>query len=295
MKKIYVLFVSFLFWGECFYAQAWFSLCVGTSLPPEQLWAVQRFDTETIDRVYRQQKPWTREAAAMHLLRKKKFCYEQEQGSFQRVHLPERFVHTKQEHTLSCEANSIKDLLNYYLGPTEGISLEEKDILAVLPFDTARLESYNGKKYWGDPEVGFVGSVTWPEGRWVYPKPLLPIVDSYLFPLGYKSYEQNTLSEDAIVSSLIAGHPFVFWYVSPAKGKPQEIPVITSQGRKMILYKNQHVWLVVGVKVSFDATIKTIYFYDWLHAEKQKMTYDDFVEATSYFTKFLFVGEKDNE
>jgi uncharacterized protein YvpB len=56
----------------------------------------------------------------------------------------------KQEHSLSCEAATLKMVLDYH-----GLNFHESDLLKLMPFDTTPRTA----DVWGDPDKGFVGDI----------------------------------------------------------------------------------------------------------------------------------------
>src|SRR5204862_750243 len=56
----------------------------------------------------------------------------------------------KQEHSLSCEAATLKMVLDFY-----GMNVSESDIISKMPADPTP----RSNDAWGEPNIGFVGNI----------------------------------------------------------------------------------------------------------------------------------------
>lgn len=128
--------------------------------------------------------------------------------------------HAKQEWSLSCEANSMRDLVNYYrLGNGESIAAESSFVF-LLPADPAPPKYQNGARIWADPEKTFVGRIDGRQssnpnkltGYGIHADGILPYVKRELKKYGLDA-KKKPFESDSIRDSLAAGHPVFFWYV----------------------------------------------------------------------------------
>ncbi len=167
--------------------------------------------------------------------------------------------------------------------------------------DSRMFKTTNWTHYRWDPEIWFVWNMNWYAfrtdfryasrwGWWVYPKPLLKILNYYLSKFNLQVIEKSKLTELDIISSLAAKNPIMMWYIYDKETTP--LKITTSTNRKITLYKNQHVWLIVWTKLDTNMNIEWIYYYDGLHYNKQFMKYSDFQEQTKLLSKFITVVGK---
>ncbi len=128
--------------------------------------------------------------------------------------------HAKQEWSLSCEANSMRDLVNYYRLGNGKEAANESSFVFLLPSDPSPPKYQNGVRIWADPTKTFVGRIDGKQssnpkkltGYGIHADGILPYVKRELKQYGLNA-EKRPFDSDAIRDSLAAGHPVVFWYV----------------------------------------------------------------------------------
>ncbi len=80
-----------------------------------------------------------------------------------RIYLRDTLKHSKQKESLSCEANSISNLFNYYRDKTKSPRISETEVFRIMPKDEKLPESIDtdsgAVRIWGDPDTHFVGRV----------------------------------------------------------------------------------------------------------------------------------------
>lgn len=213
--------------------------------------------------------------------------------------------HTKQEYSLSCEANSTKTLINYYLNE-KWINIDENYILSQLPSYTWAISKDNSwALFWADPNEVFVWDITGKQSSnhnrfnwyWVYATPLVKIINSTIEKYNLKAKKTN-FSEDIIFDSIIKWHPVVFWYLTPVikwKSYSYETrPIVwKTQSWKLINgYLWEHTWIITGFDIDNNWKITNIYFYEWNKKELQKINIEDLKKLASYFDEMIIVENK---
>lgn len=152
------------------------------------------------------------------------------------VELPLKFH--RQEHSLSCEAATLKMVLNFH-----GIDVSESEIIKKMPFDTT-LRSGN---IWGDPHLGFVGNI---DGKMM--------VDGYgvyweALAVTGSNWTKVKVLKNGLVSDLVEnisqGRPVIVWgYLG--RGKP--VSWQTPEGKKIYGVNGEHTRVVYGYKGPAD-------------------------------------------
>lgn len=142
----------------------------------------------------------------------------------------------KQEHSLSCEAATLKMILNYH-----DIDVSESEVINKIPVDsTPRLGDV-----WGDPNIGFVGNIDGKmlvDGYGVYWGPLAIAASHWR---GSKIVK-NGLTSD-LVEHVSAGRPIIVWgYL----GRGQSATWKTPEGETVRAVNGEHTRIVYGFKGS---------------------------------------------
>ena len=155
-----------------------------------------------------------------------------------------------QIHTLSCEVASVEMILEYF-----GNSSQNQDLLMIQLGYADPIQPYfeNGTMIWGDPDVGFVGSVT---GFMVHDTLGLRGATGWGIRKGpvanlLKKYHPNsyagTGSIESLVQNLNNDRPVIFWHVRD-DAFTGSMTYQTPEG-KLVELKQYHVALIVGYKV----------------------------------------------
>ncbi len=215
------------------------------------------------------------------------------------IFIKEKPQHKLQKYSLSCEANTLTDIINIFYTRYKIKLVDESQIINQIPLDKTKFYIKNWKYYWWNPEKGFVWNMNWISFRldlkksnkrwwWVYPKPLLQILNKYLNKVWYKSFEKNNLTSIDLISSIAIKNPIMFWYVYDNNN---EILPVYNYWKKILLYKNQHVGVIVWLKIDNYWNIKWIYYYEWLHKNLQYMNRKSFLSKTKWMKKFIFFNK----
>lgn len=186
--------------------------------------------------------------------------------------------HIKQTKNLSCEANSLRDLINYYQKKYSSFNLDEHELITVIPTYTTPLKRVKGKLIWWDPDQEFVWNINGRHttnlkkftGYGLHASGVLPVAKNYLrrFDL---DVQYGTFDINKAVISLKKWHPVMFWYVSYSKihedgKKLYTLPPITwytPKGKRVQGYIGEHVWVLMGVDFQ-SGRVDTIYYYNGL-------------------------------
>lgn len=142
----------------------------------------------------------------------------------------------KQEHSLSCEAATLKMVLDFY-----GLNVSESEIIKKMPFDPT--PKNNG--VWGDPDKGFVGNI---DGRMpstgygIHWKPLAETARNWR---GAEIIEGGLAGD--LTRHLLAGRPVIVWgYLG--RGRP--LSWQTPDGKKVSAINGEHTRVVYGFRGS---------------------------------------------
>lgn len=144
----------------------------------------------------------------------------------------------RQEHSLSCEAATLKMVLNYH-----GVDVSESEVISKLPFDSTPRSG----DIWGDPNLGFVGNIDGKmmiDGYGVYWGPIA---------LSAGNWKKVKIIKNGAVKDLVEhisrGRPIIVWgYIG--RGKP--VSWQTPEGKKIYGINGEHTRVVYGYKGSAD-------------------------------------------
>ncbi|MDD2566101.1 MAG: C39 family peptidase [Candidatus Gracilibacteria bacterium] len=216
------------------------------------------------------------------------------------------FGHSKQLYTLSCEANSTKDFINY-LSIKNGLNLvSENEVLSMLPSYTGGLtKNKSNELVWYDPSKIFVGNVEGKQstninnftGYGVYAEPIIKVINE---KISIKNLEikKSTFDEQTIIESINSGHPVVFWYLSQVKkGKTygyntQPINWKTPEGNIVAGYIGEHTGIITGIDISKAGAIENIYYYEGKSDKIQKMNFALAKGLAGFFNQMIVAVEK---
>jgi uncharacterized protein YvpB len=144
----------------------------------------------------------------------------------------------RQEHSLSCEAATLKMVLDYH-----GMNIPEAEILEKMPWD----KTPRSGDVWGDPNLGFVGDI---DGKMM--------VDGYGIhwgPLAVTAshWKQSKIIKNGLAGDLVehisAGRPVIVWgYL----GRGQPVSWKTLEGETVYGINGEHTRVVYGYKGSAD-------------------------------------------
>ncbi|MFJ8528245.1 S-layer homology domain-containing protein [Bacillus sp. NPDC094106] len=154
-----------------------------------------------------------------------------------------------------CEVVSLQMLVEHYIGR----SLNKVIFAFEMPFDTTRLQKYNGKfQVWGDPDVGFVGDVTGnTPGYSINPEPLKQLLDKYARGTNLTGNDFSVLE-----NYVRNGKPVVTW-VTVALNNPREtITWTTPEGKTIYARMNTHAVVLTGVDDNY------VYYNDPFYGTK---------------------------
>lgn len=146
------------------------------------------------------------------------------------MELPLKFH--RQEHSLSCEAATLKMVLDYH-----GVNVSESEIIEKLPFDPTPRSG----DVWGNPQLGFVGNIDGKmmvDGYGVYWGPLA------LTASNWKKVKiiKNGLAKD-LVEHISQGRPVIIWgYI----GRGQPVSWQTPEGNRIYGINGEHTRVVYG-------------------------------------------------
>ncbi|EKE28676.1 MAG: hypothetical protein ACD_3C00030G0002 [uncultured bacterium (gcode 4)] len=221
--------------------------------------------------------------------------------------LDNAFKHSQQAYPLSCEANSAKDLVNYYNSKFSQNLISEDVILSNLPSYTwAISKDASGSYVWWDPSELFVwqldgkqssnpNNFTW---YWVYAAPIIKAINPHLATKKLLAVK-TLINEKKILESIINEHPLVFWYITPVvkwkKMAYETRPTIwkTASWKTVNWYLWEHTWIMVWVDIDKAGKIENIYYYEWKKDEIQKMPFALFLQTTSFFNEMIVIKKTD--
>lgn len=137
-----------------------------------------------------------------------------------------------QKYALSCEAASLRMLLAY-----RGINVSEKELLSHIGNDATPHQG----SIWGNPYVGFVGSVNGKQmvnGYGVYWGPIARVANKYRYAISFEEWNIKKLTE-----ALSKSQPVIIWgYVK--NGQPTYWH--TPGGDKIYAVPDEHTVIAVG-------------------------------------------------
>ncbi|HEV8601421.1 MAG TPA: C39 family peptidase [Patescibacteria group bacterium] len=138
----------------------------------------------------------------------------------------------KQEHSLSCEVATLKMALAAFK-----IDVPESELISNLAFDQTRKTGST----WGDPNLGFVGSIDgqMPQtGYGVYAHPIALLAARWT-----KAEAVTNITNEEIASHLLAGRPVIVWgYL----GRGQKITWNNSDNQPINAVNGEHTRVVIG-------------------------------------------------
>lgn len=174
----------------------------------------------------------------------------------------------RQQHALSCEAAALQMALGAL-----GSDVSEQDLLANLARDpTPRIVQPDGSVVWGDPDLGFVGSLDGTfavDGYGVYEEPIAELARS-------EGFSNTTGLRDADPAELYAavrdGFPVVVWmpYAGEVRGRGTWT---TPAGMEVDYILTEHAVVLAGV------SDEGVTYADPYTASMQRMSYADFEAA----------------
>lgn len=208
--------------------------------------------------------------------------------------------HAKQVWNLSCEANSMRDIVNYYRLGNREAPAEESAFVFLLPSDPNPPKYQNGVRIWADPEKTFVGRIDGKQssnpqkltGYGIHADGVLPYLRKELKRYGLKA-EKRTFDSDAIRDSLAAGHPVFFWYVigaDPSRGFSR-LDWKTPEGRDVTGFVGEHVGVIVGAKLGNDGSIAEVSYYEGRTHGLQTETFESLSRKAKWFDEAIYVSE----
>ncbi len=188
-----------------------------------------------------------------------------------KLSVPGNIPHTKQAYPLSCESNSLRDLLNSYRLRKGESPIAEEAVVLLLPSFPELPEYRGGARVWSDPEKGFVGRIDGRQssnpkkltGYGIHADGTLPYVRRELKRYGLK-IDKGTFDAASIVKSLAKGNPVVFWYAmtdDPNRGFAR-LEWTTPEGRGVVGYVGQHTGIIVGGKIGTDGKLTEVSYYE---------------------------------
>lgn len=155
---------------------------------------------------------------------------------FASVELPLKFH--RQEHSLSCEAATLKMVLDYH-----GVNLSESEITNKIPTDPT-LRSGN---IWGNPHFGFVGNIDGKmmvDGYGVYWEPIAVAASNWK---SAKIIKNGTIQD--LTKHISEGRPVIVWgYL----GRGRLVSWNTPDGDIVKGVDGEHTRVVYGFKGSVD-------------------------------------------
>jgi uncharacterized protein YvpB len=118
-----------------------------------------------------------------------------------------------------------------------GIPVQESDVISQMSFD--RTPKFG--EVWGDPQLGFVGSMdgqTLRSGYGIYWHPIARIADHWA-----RSKVLCEASAEELSQNIAAGHPAVVWgYL----GLGEKTSWVTPTGKRIDAVQGEHTRLVIG-------------------------------------------------
>ena len=152
------------------------------------------------------------------------------------IELPLKFH--RQEHSLSCEAATLKIVLNYY-----GVDVSESEVINKIPIDPTTRSG----DMWGNPHFGFVGNIDGKmmvDGYGVYWEPIAVAASNWKSAKIIKNGTAQDLTEH-----ISEGRPVIVWgYL----GRGRLVSWKTPDGETMTGVDGEHTRVVYGFKGSID-------------------------------------------
>jgi uncharacterized protein YvpB len=123
-------------------------------------------------------------------------------------------------------------VLNYY-----GVPVSESDVISKLAFDPTR----KTRNIWGDPSVGFVGSIDGKMGSTgygVYNGPVAEVAKNWMY-----AEAVSGLSAQDVANHIERDRPLVVWGYF---GRGKELSWSTPAGKKIYAINGEHARVVTG-------------------------------------------------
>lgn len=226
-------------------------------------------DTNTLDLVYKEDFYKTEIASEKNIFRKifglmdEQVAMVMSPFSNDEIYISTKFQ--RQEHPVTCEVAALRMALNYF-----GENVTESELLAELNFDTKKPMSSNNT--WGDPDVGFVGSVHGSvfngTGYGVFEKPIQNLASKYR--------EANIIKKadlSKVISEVNKRNPVIVWGLLSDR---DPIYWKTEDGKTVEAYPGEHARVVIGYSGDISNPSKII-LMDPIYG-KIKMTKEKFLE-----------------
>lgn len=228
---------------------------------------------------------------AYALLRKKLLAFSGE------VRIPVAIPHEKQRWNLSCEANSLRDLVNSYRIPKKEVPLDEGALVFLLPSSPEPPRNENGIRIWADPSKEFVGKIDGRQssnpskltGYGIHADGALPYVRRELKKYGIR-LEKGAFDSNAITESLLAGHGVVFWYVLSTETSRgfSRLEWKTPEGKNVHGFVGQHTGIIVGGKFDDSGNLREVSYYEGRNLSLQTESFESLSRKAKWFNEALY-------
>lgn len=215
--------------------------------------------------------------------------------------------HEKQKYSLSCEANSAKDLSEYLYLKWLSKPMTEDVILESIPSNTGWI-TVNEKNeiVWHDPNKVFVWALDWKQSAsinnftwyWVYADPIISALKKSITQ--DIELKKSSFDEQEIIDSLYKWRPIVFWYLSQVKKwkwywyNTKSVNWRVDTWEVIVWYIWEHTWIITWMDFTKDWMIDNIYFYEWKNINKQKMSFENLKELAKYFNQMIVIDDNIN-
>lgn len=176
-----------------------------------------------------------------------------------------------QEHSLSCEAASLRMALAY-----RGIPVPESEVIAEIGTDPTPKTEQEGRIIWGDPDRGFVGSIDgrmFATGYGVHWGPVARAANRWRLAQAVQGWDATTLA-----TQLRLGNPVIGWgYVG--SGDPYEWE--TTDGKVVRTVFREHVFVINGFRGDVSSP-EGFYFMDPIYGQRYEGA-DEFMRRWAIF------------
>jgi len=176
-----------------------------------------------------------------------------------------------QEHSLSCEAASLRMALAY-----RGIPVPESEVIAEIGADPVQKTQRDGRTVWGDPDKGFVGDIDgrmFATGYGVHWGPVARAANRWRLAQAVQGWDAA-----ALATQLRLGNPVIGWgYVG--SGEPYEWT--TPDGKAVRTVYREHVFVINGFRGDAGAP-EGFYYMDPIYGQRYADA-DDFMKRWSVF------------
>ena len=171
----------------------------------------------------------------------------------------------RQEHALSCEVASLLMALQY-----KGVNITESELIQQLPIADPGPRRQNNT--WGDPNVGFVGTIDGKmpnTGYGVYEQPIYDLAAKYR---PAKIIVDGALTD--LIIELTDNNPVVVWGV--VVGRNKDISWKTPEGKTITAQLDEHARTLIGYTGKSDKP-ELLILLDPLYGEI-RLTVEDFIK-----------------